>query len=149
MRAALRWLRRHGREMAAPSLSSKDPCRVFHAATPEVEIAAVAEWAEAQLRSREFRAWVCVPDLSLRREEVIDAFDALAKAGRTPEAIAEFEAALRLEPGSAKAHYNLGVVLWRIGGRLPEALAHFDAALRISPDPDRRRMVERLRATQR
>jgi tetratricopeptide (TPR) repeat protein len=74
---------------------------------------------------------------------------ALAKAGRTPEAIAEFEAALRLEPGSAKAHYNLGVVLWRIGGRLPEALAHFDAALRISPDPDRRRMVERLRATQR
>lgn len=74
---------------------------------------------------------------------------ALAKAGRTPEAVAEFEAALRLEPDSAKAHYSLGVVLLRIGGPTREALAHFDAALRIAPDPDLRRMVDRLRATQR
>jgi tetratricopeptide (TPR) repeat protein len=72
---------------------------------------------------------------------------ALARAGRAPEAVAEFEAALRLEPDSARAHYNLGVVLWRMGGRSPEALAHLDAALRISPDPDLRRMVDRLRAT--
>jgi tetratricopeptide (TPR) repeat protein len=70
---------------------------------------------------------------------------ALAKAGRTPEAIGEFETVLRLEPNSAKAHYNLGVLLSRTAGRLPEALAHFDAALRISPDPELRRTVDRLR----
>jgi ATP-dependent helicase/nuclease subunit B len=87
--AALRWLRLHGREIAAPSLSSRDPCRLFHAATPEVELAAVAEWAEANARSREFRAWVCVPDLSLRRDEVIDAFDALLTPhGAVPYAVA-------------------------------------------------------------
>jgi tetratricopeptide (TPR) repeat protein len=74
---------------------------------------------------------------------------ALAKDGRTPEAISEFETVLRIEPNSAKAHYNLGVLLSRIGGRLPEALAHFDAALRISPDPELRRIVDRLRTAQR
>jgi len=53
---------------------------------------------------------------------------ALAKAGRAPEAITEFEAVLRADPDSARTHYNLGVLLLKIGGRKPEALAHFDAA---------------------
>jgi probable DNA repair protein len=91
--AALRWLRKHGREIAPPGLSSSRACRVFHAATPEVEIAAVAEWAEAGSRLGEFRAWVCVPDLESRRDAIVDAFDALpaprgalryAVAGGTP-----------------------------------------------------------------
>ena len=37
----------------------------------------MADWALKNLRSTErFRAWVCVPDLNLRRAEVVDAFDA-------------------------------------------------------------------------
>ncbi len=86
--AALRWLRKQGREIAAPSLPSIAPCRVFHAATPEVELAAVAEWAEANARAGEFRAWVCVPDLSLRRDAVVDAFDALLPPQRFSYAVA-------------------------------------------------------------
>ena len=86
--AALRWLRKQGREIAAPSLPSIAPCRVFHAATPEVELAAVAEWADANARAGEFRAWVCVPDLSLRRDAVVDAFDALLPPQRFSYAVA-------------------------------------------------------------
>jgi tetratricopeptide (TPR) repeat protein len=53
-----------------------------------------------------------------------------------------------MDPDSARTHYNLGVLLWRIGGRKPEALAHFDAALRLRPDPELRRLADRLRAAQ-
>jgi probable DNA repair protein len=87
--AALRWLRTHGREIAPASVAANAACRVFHAVTPEVEIAAVAEWALANASSGEFRAWVCVPDLESRRDEVIDAFDALrARRGAVSYAVA-------------------------------------------------------------
>jgi len=66
--------------------------------------------------------------------------------GRLPEAIAEFEAALRSEPDFAEAHVNLGKALAQTPGRLPEAIAEYEAALRIRPDPQVRQEVERLRA---
>jgi hypothetical protein len=53
-----------------------------------------------------------------------------------------------MEPDSVKAHYNLGVLLMRIGGRQQEALSHFEAVLRVRPDSDLRRMVDRLRVDQ-
>ena len=56
--------------------------------------------------------------------------------GRTPEAIAHYEAALRIKPDSAEVHYNLGAILSNIPARLPEAINHFEAALRILPDAD-------------
>jgi predicted Zn-dependent protease len=71
---------------------------------------------------------------------------ALVRAGRAPEAIAEFEAVLGLEPGSAQAHYNLAVVLLKVGGRKSDALFQLDAALRISPNPELRRLAARLRS---
>jgi len=50
-----------------------------------------------------------------------------------PEAIQEYEHAIRIEPDSAEAHYNLGKALLQ-EGRLEEAMAHFEQALRIQPD---------------
>ena len=54
-------------------------------------------------------------------------------AGRTADAIVQFETAVRLEPGAAHAHYDLGTTLLK-QNRLDEAAAHFDRALRLKPD---------------
>ncbi|MFC1515633.1 tetratricopeptide repeat protein [Thermodesulfobacteriota bacterium] len=58
---------------------------------------------------------------------------ALAKQGRTSEAIEHYLQALRLKPDYVKAHNNLGNVLAR-QGRTSEAIEHYLQALRIKPD---------------
>jgi probable DNA repair protein len=74
---ARRWLRSHGRMLAPAGTVSRTACRL-NAASPAAEAAAIAEWALANLRSAAgFRAWICIPDLNLRRAEVIDALDAV------------------------------------------------------------------------
>ena len=55
------------------------------------------------------------------------------QAGREGEALEAFEAALRLDPGFAKAHFNRGVILGRLG-RLAEAAEAFRAVIRETPD---------------
>ena len=62
-----------------------------------------------------------------------DLGDALKAAGRTPEAAAQFEEALRLKPDLPEAHNNLGNILWEEGHRA-EALAHYQRALALRPD---------------
>jgi ATP-dependent helicase/nuclease subunit B len=72
---ARQWLARHGRMLTPPTIE----CRALRlaAASPAAELAAIADWALRNLRSAaRFRAWICVPDLSLRRAQVVDAFDA-------------------------------------------------------------------------
>jgi protein O-mannosyl-transferase len=64
--------------------------------------------------------------------------------GRTEEAIAEFQAALRLDPGFADALQNLGLALSAMPGRMPEAIAELQAAERIRPDPALERMIQQL-----
>jgi tetratricopeptide (TPR) repeat protein len=59
--------------------------------------------------------------------------NALAKAGRVPEAIGSFEKALRIKPDHVDAQCNLGIALARMG-RMDEAVEHFEAALRIDPN---------------
>lgn len=54
--------------------------------------------------------------------------------GRLDEAIAHFEAAVRLKPEFAEAHYNLGTALLRAPGRLDDAIASFRTVLRLKPD---------------
>jgi Flp pilus assembly protein TadD len=58
---------------------------------------------------------------------------ALAQSGKLPEAVSEFQTALRINPGDAEAHNNLGAVLLQMR-RTQEAIAEFQAALRIRPD---------------
>jgi Flp pilus assembly protein TadD len=50
-----------------------------------------------------------------------------------PNAQAEFESAIRLNPDNGKAHGNLGMVYVE-EGQLNEAESHFKSALRVNPD---------------
>jgi protein O-mannosyl-transferase len=54
--------------------------------------------------------------------------------GRSGEAIAQYEEALRLKPDYGQAHYNLGSELAAIPGRMGEAVTHFEEALRLLPE---------------
>ncbi len=58
---------------------------------------------------------------------------ALSQAGRIPEAVAEFEASLRIQPADQATHSNLGNALDR-AGRPTEAIAQYRAALQLQPD---------------
>ena len=84
---ARRWLARHGQAMPAEAMPAEDLFGShtwrYQAASPEIEIAAAAEWAARRLRSNAaFRAWILVRDLNRRRAEVVDAFDAVLVPGR-------------------------------------------------------------------
>ncbi|SRR5579884_1514964 len=54
------------------------------------------------------------------------------KPSRLPDAIAEFEASLRLKPDNRQAQNNLADALLTIG-RIPEAIPHLQAALALNP----------------
>ncbi len=58
---------------------------------------------------------------------------ALAKEGRTEEAIDHYSKALRIKPNHVNALTNLGVALNK-QGRTEEAIDHYSKALRIKPD---------------
>ncbi|MFB3854117.1 MAG: tetratricopeptide repeat protein [Vicinamibacterales bacterium] len=58
--------------------------------------------------------------------------DIYDNGGNLEEAIAHFEAALRLEPGLREAHFNLGLALHRMG-RLEDAIRSYQEAARIAP----------------
>jgi tetratricopeptide (TPR) repeat protein len=53
---------------------------------------------------------------------------------RIPEALTEFQTAVRLQPGNADYHDNLGLALASVPDRMPEALAEYRTALRLNPD---------------
>jgi ATP-dependent helicase/nuclease subunit B len=76
---ARRWLETCAVEVLPPAVvaaAAAVPHRL-HAPSPAAELAAIAEWARENLRSApNFRAWICIPDLNLRRGQVLDAFDA-------------------------------------------------------------------------
>jgi tetratricopeptide (TPR) repeat protein len=70
------------------------------------------------------------PDLA---EEYNDAADALSRMpGRLPEAISEYEAALKVEPNYPLARVNLGIALER-DNRADDAIAQFKQALQEDP----------------
>ncbi len=75
---ARRWMHHHGGAPIEPSAALHPVApRLLKASSSAAELAAVAHWAEMNFRARpDFRAWICVPDLILRRAEVVDAFDA-------------------------------------------------------------------------
>ena len=59
--------------------------------------------------------------------------NALSAAHRIPEALEQYQRVLRIQPGSVRAHYNLGFTLAG-QGRFPEAVEHLQEALRTDPD---------------
>ena len=85
------------------------------------------------------------------REEVVDSHTALQGGpnlwqahlnlgnayaqmpGREADAIAEYRTALRIEPDSALAHFQMGNVFQKMG-RLADAIAEYHASLGIDPD---------------
>jgi ATP-dependent helicase/nuclease subunit B len=111
---ARQWLQRHGR-MLTPSRHPSPAASRLSAASPAAELAAMAGWAAANLRSDEgFRAWICIPDLNRRRAEVTDAFDAALAPQR-----------FVLSEGAGTAHYALA------GGTPLAEFAPVRAALEI------------------
>ena len=64
---------------------------------------------------------------------------ALALAGRSSEARAEFAAAIRLQPANAQAHFDLGTLLAGTG-QWSEAAGEFGEAVRLQPDYVRARV---------
>jgi tetratricopeptide (TPR) repeat protein len=58
---------------------------------------------------------------------------ALYERGRFPEAIAQYQEALRLDPNSVYAAMNLGTALIS-AGRLPDAIAAYHQAVLLKPD---------------
>ena len=57
----------------------------------------------------------------------------LSEEGRIPEAIGQYEEALRIQPDYTGAHYDLGNALVQLG-RVAEAIGHYEQALRLKPD---------------
>ncbi len=54
--------------------------------------------------------------------------------GRIPEAMAEFQAAVRLKSDDPDFHDNLGLALASMPGHLPDAMAEYQTALRLNPN---------------
>jgi len=79
---ARRWLERNAGapllpEAASPNSRRRAP-RTVQTASPQAELAELAEWLRARFEAESsFRAWVSLRDLTARREEVVDALDAV------------------------------------------------------------------------
>jgi probable DNA repair protein len=102
---ARQWLLRHGRMLAPPGNVRRSACRL-NTASPAAELAAIADWALAGFRSSErFRAWVCVPDLNLRRADVVDALDAALAPQRFTLSESSGEAPYAVAGGTPLAEY--------------------------------------------
>jgi probable DNA repair protein len=78
----------------------------MHAPSPAAEFAAIAEWARVNLRANhEFRAWVCIPDLSQRLSEIVDAMDAALAPQRYSVAGADAPAPYAVAGGTPLGDY--------------------------------------------
>lgn len=78
------------------------------------------------------------PDSALAHFHLGNSFH---KMGRLPEAIAEYEASLRLDPGVPEVHYELAYALAQIPGRVPEAITECRKMLLLKPDDEAGRQL--------
>jgi tetratricopeptide (TPR) repeat protein len=53
--------------------------------------------------------------------------------GRLPDAIAEYQASLAIDPGVAEVHYELAYALAQVPGRVPEAIEECRKMLALKP----------------
>jgi tetratricopeptide (TPR) repeat protein len=107
---------------------------IAYAQMPDRQADAIEEYRTA-LRMK--------PDSALARFHLGNSFH---KLGRLPEAIAEYEASLRIDPGVPEVHYELAYALAQIPGRVPEAIAACRRMLLLKPDdePGRQLMASLL-----
>ena len=71
------WLERHAGPPLEPDRVESCAAHIVKADSPAAELASLAQWAREHLTADpQFRAWICVPDVNLRRAEVTDALDA-------------------------------------------------------------------------
>ena len=134
---ARRWLERHAGAWLAPmqAAHASGPASLLRAESPDAELAAIAEWARANLAARiDFRAWICVPDLALRRAGLVDAFDAALAPHRFALHETEGGAPYAVAGGTPLAEYppvrSALELLAASSGRIP--FAGFSALLRAS-----------------
>jgi ATP-dependent helicase/nuclease subunit B len=134
---ARRWLERHAgiplTPTRAPHGSQAASPQILRAQAPAAELAAIAQWARANLALRpDFRAWVCVPDLAQRRPDVVDAFDAALVPHRFALQEAGAGAPYAVAGGTPLADYapvrSALELLSAANGRIP--FARFSALLR-------------------
>ena len=59
--------------------------------------------------------------------------NALSNAKKIPEAMEQYEEALKINPGYPEAHNNLGIIFVN-AGRYPEGIEQFEEALQLCPD---------------
>ena len=103
--------------------------------------AILIENATAPNRAVNIPEFVNIPDDGLLKMEVPAAefyslFDralALANQGRYPEAIREWEKALKIDPENPKAQNNLGIALVK-SGKVPDGIAHLERAVQLKPE---------------
>jgi tetratricopeptide (TPR) repeat protein len=116
-------------------LATKTP----RAAGIAMAVVCVAGAARAYVRNFDWRderslwasAVAVVPESARAHNNLGNAL--LGEPGMLTEAIAEFKAALRIRPGYAEAHYNLGKT-FALMNHLPEAIAEYQDALQNPSD---------------
>jgi ATP-dependent helicase/nuclease subunit B len=73
---ARQWLQRHA-QVLMPKVEGSPSMSHLHAPSPAAELSAIAQWAGVNLALEGFRSWICIPDLNRRRQDVVDALDAV------------------------------------------------------------------------
>jgi probable DNA repair protein len=137
---ARRWLERQAGAPLNPLLAARDSPnstpQILHAGAPPVELASIAEWARRHLAmDDDFRAWICVPDLAVRRSELVDAFDGALAPHRFALSERNAGASYAVAGGTPLADYapvrSALELLSAAGGRIP--FSRFSMLLR-SPE---------------
>jgi tetratricopeptide (TPR) repeat protein len=126
--AALRLL---GRRMSRRGLTAR---QVVWSATGLICLACAARTYARNLDWRDGRSlWTSAVEVSPAATLAHNNLGQVLMAmGRLPDAIAEFQAALRILPGYPDARFNLGLALMK-SGRLSGAMAEFQETLREEP----------------
>ena len=118
--------------LLAFSVSFNLLANVMHRAEEHNNLAAVfAMQGEFEKAATEFTAAIRL-DPEFRRRPSGTLPKLLVESGRTPEAIVEYEAALKTKPDSAEIRNDLGVALGSLG-RFDEAIAQYRRALQVDP----------------